>query len=44
MSQSEHQIEVNGIWKVFGDRPERCLQPDYASKSRAEIQEELGPL
>ncbi len=41
MSQSEHQIEVNGIWKVFGDRPERCLQPDYASKSRAEIQEEL---
>ena len=41
MSQSEHQIEVNGIWKVFGDRPERCLQPDYGSKSRAEIQEEL---
>ena len=42
MSQSEHQIEVNGIWKVFGVRPERCLQPDYGSKSRAEIQEELG--
>ena len=42
MSQSEHQIEANGIWKVFGDRPERCLQPDYGSKSRAEIQEELG--
>ena len=41
MSETEHQIEVNGIWKVFGDRPERCLQPDYASKSRAEIQEEL---
>ena len=41
MSESEHQIEVNGIWKVFGDRPERCLQPDYGSKSRTEIQEEL---
>ena len=41
MSQSEHQIEVNGIWKVFGDRPERALQPEYQSKSRAEIQEEL---
>ena len=42
MSQSEHQIEVNGIWKVFGVRPERALQPEYQSKSRAEIQEELG--
>ena len=42
MSQSEHQIQVNGVWKVFGDRPERALQPEYQSKSRAEIQEELG--
>ena len=42
MSQSEHQIEVNGVWKVFGVRPERALQPEYQSKSRAEIQEELG--
>ena len=42
MSQSEHQIEVNGVWKVFGVRPERALQPEYQSKSRVEIQEELG--
>ena len=42
MSQSDHQIEVNGVWKVFGDRPERCLQPEYAAKSRSEIQAELG--
>ena len=42
MSQSEHQIQVNGVWKVFGVRPERALQPEYQSKSRAEIQEELG--
>ena len=42
MSQSDHQIEVNGVWKVFGDRPERCLQPEYAARSRSEIQAELG--
>ena len=42
MSQDLHQIEVNGLWKVFGDKPERALEPQYASKSRTEIQEELG--
>ena len=42
MSQDLHQIEVNGLWKVFGDKPERALEPKYASKSRTEIQEELG--
>ncbi len=42
---TEHQephIQVNSLWKVFGDRPERALEPEYASKSRAEIQDELG--
>ena len=39
--QSPH-IQVNSLWKVFGDNPERALQPEYASKSRSEIQEELG--
>ena len=42
MNQQERQIEVKNVWKVFGDRPERVLQPEYASRSRAEIQEELG--
>ena len=42
MSEPEHQIEVDGVWKVFGSRPERALQPEYGPKSRAEIQEELG--
>ena len=42
MSEPEHQIEVDGVWKVFGSRPERALQPEHGSKSRAEIQEELG--
>ena len=42
MSEPEHQIEVNGVWKVFGDSPERALQSEYEAKSRGEIQEELG--
>ena len=42
MEQAEHQIEVEGVWKVFGDKPERALEPEYAEMSRAEIQEELG--
>ena len=41
MSEPEHQIEVNGVWKVFGNSPERALQSEYAPKSRTEIQEEL---
>ena len=42
MEQAAHQIEVEGVWKVFGDKPERALEPEYAEMSRAEIQEELG--
>ena len=41
MDESEQQIEVNGVWKVFGNSPERALQSEYAPKSRTEIQEEL---
>ena len=33
MSQSKRQIEVNNVWKVFGDNPEAALQPEYASMS-----------
>ena len=42
MDDPDHQIEVNGVWKVFGKDPERCLGSDYSAKTRAEIQEELG--
>ena len=42
MSQREHQIEVDGLWKVFGDKPERAIESQYVAKSRAEIQEEMG--
>ena len=42
MTSQAPQIQVKGLWKVFGDKPERALQPEYAARSRDEIQEELG--
>ncbi len=42
MTSQKHQIEVEGLWKVFGDDPERAVGPELADKSRTEIQEELG--
>lgn len=42
MNQQAYHIEVSGLWKVFGSGPERALQQEHASKSRDEIQEELG--
>ena len=42
MNSSEHRIEVDGLWKIFGDRPNRVFEPEYASMSRGEIQESLG--
>ena len=42
MSSPRHRIEVEGLWKIFGDRPERVFQPEYVSMSRTEIQDVLG--
>ena len=42
MSQSEPQIRVEGVWKVFGDQPDRVFEPEYVERSRSEIQDELG--
>ncbi len=42
VDSSQYQIEVSGLWKVFGDNPEHALDPAYYSKDRSEIQEELG--
>ena len=42
MDDRDRQIEVDGVWKVFGKDPERCLGSDYEAKTRAEIQEELA--
>ena len=41
MTSQKHHIEVEGLWKVFGDQPELAIGPECADKSRAEIQEEL---
>ncbi len=42
MNEPERRIEVNDVWKVFGDKPERLFQPEYLEMSRAELQEHLG--
>ena len=42
MSDSSACIEVENLWKVFGENPDRVFEPEYAEKSRAEIQDELG--
>ena len=42
MNSQERQIEVEGLWKVFGNQPERAIDPENAAKSRAEIQDEMG--
>ena len=41
MDRNACQLEVEGLWKVFGKRPERALEPELSSRSRTEIQEEL---
>ncbi len=42
MTKQEHQIEVKDVWKIFGNKPERVLEPEHVTKSRADLQEELG--
>ena len=42
MTQVAPQVDVRGLWKVFGDKPERALEPAYSAKSRSDIQDELG--
>ena len=44
MTQNSYsaQIEVKNLWKVFGKSPTVALESQYASASRAEIQETLG--
>ena len=42
MDELDCQIEVRDLWKVFGASPERALDPSQASRSRDDIQEDLG--
>ena len=41
-NSSRRLIEVEGLWKVFGDSPDRVFEPEYASMSRTEIQGATG--
>ena len=42
MSPDRPQIEVQALWKVFGDDPQRVFAPEHIDKSRAELQDQLG--
>ena len=42
MSPDRPQIQVEGLWKVFGDRADRVFEPEHIEKSRADLQDELG--
>ena len=42
MAEKQPQIEIRNLWKVFGNKPERALDPSLASESRSAIQEDLG--
>ena len=35
-------IRVDSVWKVFGRNPERVMDPQHASKSKSDVQSELG--
>ena len=41
-SSSEDRISVRSLWKVFGRNPMAVMTPEYADRSKAEIQEETG--
>jgi len=34
-------ISINGLWKIFGKKPERALEEPYRSQSRTQVQQEL---
>lgn len=35
-------ISVSSLWKVFGKNPQNALEENYRSRTRADIQQELG--
>ena len=39
---SDPIIKVDSVYKIFGKNPERALSPENASKSKSELQAELG--
>ena len=41
-SEQRPSIVVRSLWKVFGENAEWAISPEYAEKSKNEIQSELG--
>ena len=41
-TENSHHIEVEHLWKVFGNNPMSALAPENAEKSRSEIQSEFN--
>ncbi len=35
-------IKASSVWKVFGKKPERALEPEHIGKSKPEVQSELS--
>ncbi|MCK5351568.1 glycine/betaine ABC transporter ATP-binding protein, partial [bacterium] len=35
-------LKARGLWKVFGENPERLLKSDLKNESKEKIQEETG--
>ena len=42
MEDGKARIRVNNLWKVFGHNPQRVMSPEWAEKTRAEVQEQTG--
>ncbi|MCE2462882.1 MAG: glycine betaine/L-proline ABC transporter ATP-binding protein [Dehalococcoidia bacterium] len=42
MEDGKARISVSGLWKVFGDNPQRVIAPEWEEKTRAEVQEQTG--
>ena len=42
MHQPTNLIQVDGLWKCFGNKSERVFTPEYRSRSRTDIQAQLG--
>ena len=42
MVQTEQQIQVEGLWKIFGDNADLVFDPEYIDKSRSEVQDQIG--
>ena len=35
-------MTVRGLWKIYGENPEKVMEPEHLAKSKSEILEELG--